>query len=259
MNLTEAISASSPPDDETRRAGSRLLLRKLEMSLIPLVPPIVPIVRLALAPALLSLAMICSVQAQSNNSAPETMTHEQAQKELDSFVGQTGMTMTDGKMGWNIQIRQQSGSGFGKDWKSGYLVVKKGRFYGVLVSDLIPHPSAKPMPSQVPRKISRYISATLLGDVPKGFIPSLNCLDISVVERCRKSGEAERHTNCQGLLPLEVLAFVKSPSSCSQNSELIHASYRYDFVSKQLNALPRVSMSCTINDLRPAACPPLAD
>ena len=202
-------------------------------------------------------AVLCFFNPAFADEKPKAQKLEQLQTELRSIV--------TGTKRWGYGDLEKSGwklPEFGspeQPWPHDYLVVKKANVHDVIVTQ-----------GKKTDRISDYgvpyydyrggaNSAYLLGGIPAGYFPVVGCEKITDWEDARRRCKASKGEDCSLKTPsIEMVAFVKMPSKCAQQSTLLHSAYRYsDDNPAQLQQVPVEGINCVVEDYRAKQCPVL--
>ena len=200
-------------------------------------------------------AVLCFFNPAFADEKPKAQKLEQLQTELRSIVTKQWDYEDLEKSGWKLP---EFGSPE-QPWPHDYLVVKKANVYGVIVTQ-----------GKKTEQISHYgvpyydyrggaYSAYLLGGIPAGYLPVVGCEKITDWEDARRRCKASKGEDCSLKTPsIEMVAFVKMPSKCAQQSTLLHSAYRYsDGNPAQLQQVPVEGINCVVEDYRAKQCPVL--
>lgn len=202
-------------------------------------------------------AVLCFFNSAFADEQRKAQTLDQLQAELQSIV--------TGNKRWGYKDLEKSGwkppefGGSDQPWPHDYLVVKKANVYGVIVTQ-----------GKKTGQISRYgvpyydyrggaNSAYLIADIPTGYLPVVGCEKIKDWEDARRRCKASKGEDCSLNTPsIEMVAFVKMPSKCAQQSTLLHSAYRYsDVTPTKLQSVPIEGINCVVEDYRAKQCPVL--
>lgn len=180
---------------------------------------------------------------------------EQARQELESFVGEKKFPYDLAeKLRWDAIARRE----FQESWPHKYHVLKKGNFYGLIVRDGIP---ARDSTEQVTYLEGRVVAAFLLPDIPRGYVPVIGCSKVADWQDLERRCKASKGRDCSlNKPPEEMVSFVKMPTRCAQQSEIIYSAYRYQSsLGNRLKNVPTAGMFCIVEEHRPKDCPVLIE
>jgi hypothetical protein len=206
---------------------------------------------------LFSVAVFCFFNLAIADEQSKEQKLGQLQAELQSIVTSTKR--------WGYKDLEKSGwqppefGGSEQPWPHDYLVVKKANVYGVIVTQ-----------GRKTEQISAYgvpyydyrggaNSAYLIADIPAGYFPVVGCNKIEDWNDAERRCKASKGKDCSLNTPrVEMLAFVKMPSKCAQESMLLHSAYRYSDENRmQLQSVPIEGMTCLVEEHRAKQCPVL--
>ena len=211
---------------------------------------------------IVAAALLSVFTATAADKQPKTQKIELLQAEFQSMVNGTvrgsykGIPYDDLKrLGWK---RPEFGSSE-QPWPHSYLVFRKANVYGVVVTQ------GKKTEQLSHHGVPYYNyrgganSAYVIADIPAGYFPVVGCEKITEWEDARRRCKASKGEDCALNTPsIEMVAFVKMPSKCAQQSTLLHSAYRYsDENPTQLQSLPIEGMNCVVEDYRAKQCPVL--
>ncbi len=202
-------------------------------------------------------ALLCLSMAAFAGEPAKVQKPEQLEAELQSMVnGTTRIPYKELKnSGWKLP----EFGGMGQPWPHDYLVVKKANVYGVIVTQ-----------GKKTEKISHFgvpyydykggaNTAYVPSGIPAEYLPVVGCEKITDWEDARRRCKASKGEDCSLNTPsIEMVAFVKMPSKCAQQSTLLHSAYRYsDDNPAQLQRTPIEGVNCVVEDHRAKQCPVL--
>ena len=208
---------------------------------------------------LLTTVLISAGSIAFAGGKPSVQTPEQLQIELTSIANESknGIYEILKKAGWKLPE-------FGdleEPWPHHYLVAKKGNVFGVIVTQ-----------GTKTNQISRYgvpyynyrggaKSAFVLADIPPGHVPVIGCVKVSDWEETGRRCVASKGTDCSvNTASPEMIAFVRMPNQCAQESSLLHSAFRYSEQSPlKLQPVPTAGMHCLVESYRAKHCPVLTD
>lgn len=212
----------------------------------------------------------------SSAFAGDQMSHQkrdQLEAELRSIV--------TGTKGWDYEDLEKAGwkppeiGGLQQPWPHHYLVVKKGNAYGVIVTQGKKTDKLNAIGLPYFNYRGGAKSVYVITGIPAGYLPIVSCNKVATTEeerfrqRCGDiAANALKAANqivpdatavtCGMSSSDEMVAFVKMPSKCAQESTLLHSAYRYsDETPLKLKSIPIQGLSCVVEDYRAKQCPAL--
>lgn len=205
---------------------------------------------------LVSMAFLICLKTVVAAELSKTPTAEQLQAELQSIV-------TSDKR-WRYRDLEEAGwqvvtSGSSQPWPHDYLVFKKANVYGVIVTQGKKTERISPYGVPYYNYKGGANTAYVLSGIPTGYYPVIGCNKIADWKDTDRRCKASKGEDCSLNTPrVEMVAFVKMPNKCSQDSTLLHSAYRYsDENPAQLESAPIKNMTCLVEEHRAKQCPVL--
>lgn len=198
---------------------------------------------------------------------------DQLEAELRSMVNGTNRLPYDAlkKAGWKFP---EFGS-MSQPWPHDYEVLRKDNVYGIIVTQGKKTGKFNAVGQPYYSYRGGANSAYVIAGIPAGYLPVVGCNKVATTEeerfrqRCgNTAANALKAANqivpnatavtCGMSSTEEMVAFVKMPSKCAQESTLLHSAYRYSDESPlQLESIPIQGLSCVVEDYRAKQCPVL--